>query len=138
MKMTIFFSVLFFLNFFIIDLKNINDLNKRLTNRRQTESFQSQLEDSESRHKAEIASLKKKYLAEIDDLSLKLESTKKAKTDAEANCKKLQQSNKEIMDKLTEEQNMYDLARDQLTSAEKRASVYRAELDESKSLLDRV
>jgi hypothetical protein len=42
------------------------------------------------------------------------------------------------MDKLVEEQNMHDSSRDQLFSAEKRASTYRAELEESKALLERV
>ena len=65
-----------------------------MSNRRQAESFHSQLEDSESKHKAELASQKKKFLAEIDDLSVKLESAKKSRLETEANYKKLQQANK--------------------------------------------
>lgn len=42
------------------------------------------------------------------------------------------------MDRLTEEQSMHDSTRDLLSSAEKRASSYRAELDETKALFDRV
>jgi hypothetical protein len=42
------------------------------------------------------------------------------------------------MDKLAEEQNMHDTSRDHLFTAEKRASTYRAELEESKALLERV
>jgi hypothetical protein len=42
------------------------------------------------------------------------------------------------MEKLAEEQNMHDSSRDHLFSAEKRASTYRAELEESKALLERV
>ncbi len=42
------------------------------------------------------------------------------------------------MEKLVEEQNMHDVSRDQLFTAEKRASTYRAELEESKALLERV
>lgn len=45
---------------------------------------------------------------------------------------------KDLLDRLTEEQNMHDATRDQLTSADKRASSYRAELDETKSLYERV
>ena len=44
----------------------------------------------------------------------------------------------ELHDKLTEEQHMHDLTRDQLSSAEKRASSFRAELEETKLLFDRV
>jgi myosin heavy chain 1/2/3/4/8/13/7B/15 len=110
----------------------------RTAHRRQLEALQAQLEENESRVKGESNTLKKKYQAEVEEAMTKYESAKKAKSDAETQQKKLQQANKELMDKLVEEQNMHDTSRDQLFSAEKRASTYRAELEESKALLERI
>ena len=136
----------------------------RTAHRRQLEAMQNQIEENEARHKNDISSIKKKFQAEMDDLRSRYEGAKKAKIDAENTSKKYQQSNKvrvddewsvgplfgstswltalpifqELLDKLTEEQHMHDLTRDQLSSAEKRASSFRAELEETKLLFDRV
>jgi uncharacterized coiled-coil protein SlyX len=45
---------------------------------------------------------------------------------------------KEINDKLIEEQHMYDQAKEQLTALEKKNSHIRTELDELKSVYDKV
>lgn len=44
----------------------------------------------------------------------------------------------ELLDKLAEEQHLHDTTTDQFNTAEKRASTYRAELDEFKALFERV
>lgn len=121
----------------LADKEDEYDLH-RAAHRRQLEALQAQIEDNESRNKSETSSAKKKLLAEIEDAKQKYEQLKKSKSDSEAQQKKLQQANKELLDKLVEEQNMHDASRDQLFSAEKRASTYRAELEESKALLERV
>ena len=110
----------------------------RQSHRRQLESMQSTIEENESRHKSEIMSIKKKYQVEIEEIRTRYEVAKKAKLDAENTIKKYQQSNKELHDKLTEEQHMHDLTREQLSASEKRASSLRAELEETKMLFDRV
>ncbi len=58
------------------------------------EALQAQLEECESRNKSEANALKKKFMCEVDEAVAKFESAKKAKSDAEAQQKKLQQSNK--------------------------------------------
>ena len=110
----------------------------RSTNRRQLEAAQAQLEESENRHKADINNLKKKHQLDLEDLRAKCDLAKKAKIEAENQQKKLQQSNKELLDRLTEEQHMHDSTRDQLSHAEKRASTLRADMEETKSLYERV
>lgn len=132
---------------------------QRASHRRQLESAQAQLEENESRHKSDLNSFKKKHQTELEELRSKYESAKKARTDAENQQKKLQQTNKvfffffnfsnlmknfinvkfqDLLDKLTEEQHMHDATQDQLSSSEKRATSYRADMEESKSLLERV
>lgn len=109
----------------------------KIASRRQIETLQSQIEDNELRHKNDLGSIKKKLQAELDEVLYKSEQTTKAKVEAESQLKKAQLVNKEILDKLTEEQHMLDLTRDQMTSAEKRASSLRAELEELKALFER-
>ncbi len=121
----------------IVDKENELE-SLRLSSRRQIESLQSSLEDAELKNKNELNSLKKKFQGEIEDIKTKLESTKKARQEAEAQQKKLQQCNKELIDKLTEEQNLHDLTCDQLVSTEKKVSTIKAELEEMKTLYDRV
>ena len=121
----------------LIDKENEID-SLRASTRRQLEAMQSQLEDGELRNKSDLNSLKKKFQAEIEDIRSRLESAKKAKTDAESQQKKLLQTNKELIDKLTEEQNLYDITCDQLISTEKKASSFKAELEEIKTLYDKV
>ena len=111
---------------------------QKIASRRQIESLQSQLEESELRHKNDLSSLKKRNQAELDEALYKCEQTTKAKVEAENQLKKTQLANKELLDKLTEEQHMLDATRDQLSSAEKRASTLRAELEEMKALFERV
>jgi len=111
---------------------------QRVSNRRQIETLQESIETAESRAKSEISSLKKKYQAEIEDLKSRNELTKRALADAEANSKKIQQSLKEVSDKLYEEQHTHDADRELLIAAEKRASSLRGEIEEIKTLLERV
>jgi myosin protein heavy chain len=105
--------------------------------RRQVETLQSQLEDAEARHKNELASLKKRFQVEVDETLYKLDSVTKSKVEAENLLKKTQLINKELLDKLTEEQHLSDATREQMNNAEKRASTLRAELEEVKALYDR-
>jgi chromosome segregation ATPase len=134
---------------------------QRTTHRRQLEALQHQLEENENKHKNDLSSTRKKLLNEIEELKAKYESAKKAKTDSEAQNKKLQQTNKvrfdfvfcysfvvliflngiflqELLEKLNEEQLYNDSVADQLANAEKRVSSLKAELEESKTLLDKV
>lgn len=121
----------------IVDKENENE-SLRSSTKRQLESMQSQLEDAEQRAKNDLSSLKKRFQADMDDMRERLESAKKAKIDAENQQKKLMQTNKELIDKLTEEQNSHDLTCDQLISTEKKTSAIKAELEEIKSLYERV
>lgn len=105
--------------------------------RRQIEALQSQIEDNETRHKSEIVSLKKKYQVEIEEVIYKYDASIKVKIESENQLKKSLQANKELLDKLTAEQHMHDATRDQMSSAEKRSSTLRAELEEFKALYDR-
>ena len=82
--------------------------------------------------------MKKKYQAEIEELKSRNDLTKRALNDAEANSKKIQQSLKEVSDKLYEEQHTHDADRELLIAAEKRASSLRGEIEEIKTLLERV
>ncbi|CAF0735017.1 unnamed protein product [Brachionus calyciflorus] len=111
---------------------------QRSTHRRQLESAQSQLQEAENRHKGDLNNQRKKHQVELEDLRAKYEGAKKAKLETENQYKKLQQSHKEVLDRLTEEQHMHDATRDQLSAAEKRASSLRAETEETKSLYERL
>jgi chromosome segregation ATPase len=111
---------------------------QKTANKRLTEQYQLQLEESENRHKADFTAFKKKNAGELEELRTKVEEAKKSKTDAESNLKKLQQTNKELTDKLTEEEHLHDETSTQLTVAEKKMSTLKTELEETKALLERV
>jgi myosin protein heavy chain len=81
--------------------------------------------------------LKKRFQVEVDETLYKLDSVTKSKVEAENLLKKTQLINKELLDKLTEEQHLSDATREQMNNAEKRASTLRAELEEVKALYDR-
>jgi hypothetical protein len=110
----------------------------RITNRRQIETLQESIESAEARSKSELNSARKKHQAEVEDLKSRYDLAKRAFVDAENNVKKFQQALKEISDKLFEEQHAHDADREQLISVEKRASSLRGEIEELKTLLDRV
>lgn len=106
--------------------------------KRQQEQAQLQLEESENRHKADLTAFKKKNAGELEELRTKVDECKKAKNDAESNLKKQQLANKEIQDKLTEEQHLHDETTTQLTIAEKKLQTLKGELEETKAMLERV
>jgi chromosome segregation ATPase len=106
--------------------------------KRALEQTNTQLEDIENRHKADLANLRKKTAGELEELKTKVEDARKSKLDAEASLKKLQQTNKELTDKITEEEHLHDETTTQLTVAEKKIATLKVELDETKALLDRV
>lgn len=106
--------------------------------KRQQEQAQLQLDEAENRHKADLTAFKKKTAGELEELRNKVDESKKSKTDAESNLKKLQQTNKELTDKLTEEEHLHDETSTQLTLSDKKLNALKAELEETKALLERV
>ena len=102
------------------------------------EQAQLQLDEAENRHKADLTAFKKKTAGELEELRNKVDESKKSKTDAESNLKKLQQANKELTDKLTEEEHLHDETSTQLTLSDKKLNALKAELEETKALLERV
>ena len=73
---------------------------QRVSNRRQIETLQENIEATETRAKNELISLRKKYQVELEEVKSKYEITKRALSDAENNSKKLQLSLK-VQKKLT-------------------------------------
>ena len=96
---------------------------QKLTHRRQLETLQSTLDENENKHKSELSALKKKMGAELESALMELEVYKKQKADADNNMKKLQLSNKELVDQLTEEQSNHELTKEHLNTAEKRGKI---------------
>jgi len=88
----------------------------KLQQKRQVETLQAVVEESENRGKQEINGLRKKMGTELDEALQQLEAVKKQKSDQEFGVKKLQLTNKELGDQLGEERNQHEITRDQLAT----------------------
>ena len=66
----------------------------RSAHRRQSESWTSQTEENETRHKNDLSSAKKKAQIELEECRCKYDQLKKCKLDVDNQLKKLQQCNK--------------------------------------------
>lgn len=119
-------------------LEKEDELNtQRQSNRRQLDLLQENLNNVEQKFKNEINNSKKKHITESEELKAKVELLKKTRADMDANTKRLQQLNKELSDKLIEEQNLHDATSDQMAIIEKKNAVLRSEMEELKASSDR-
>jgi len=92
--------------------------------------------DAETRNKVDALRMKKKLEQDINDLEAALDSVNKAKTEIERNFKKYQQQIRDLQQMIDDEQRTKRSIKEELTAAERRATLLVGELEESKAQID--
>merc|ERR1719228_2283999 len=99
------------------------------------ENMQAALE-AEAKAKAEALRQKAKYEADIHELEISFDHSKKANADLSKTIKKVQLEIKDMQDKYMEEYNLASEYREQFSVAERRGNSLHGELEESRTLLE--
>ncbi|XP_014670317.1 PREDICTED: paramyosin-like [Priapulus caudatus] len=92
--------------------------------------------DMEARHKAEVNRLKKKFMAEINELEMALESANAARLEAERKCKALAAQLKDLQGLYEDCQRQLQQTLDQMNALQRRCLLLQSEIEEVRSSLE--
>lgn len=109
--------------------------NTRRNHQRSLDSMNASLE-AEAKGKQEALRIRKKLEQDINELEVALDGANRARAETEKNCKRLQDTCKELGGHIEEEQRNTQEARDAYNMAERRVAVVQGECDELRGALE--